>query len=98
MRNYYFFLTAYAAVAEGWDNVEGGVPAGIGEAKRPWIWIRGGGSGMQRYASHWTGDIEFSTNFWKGNIIGMQASGLAGFPYYNHDAGSIRLQRQQSRS
>jgi autotransporter-associated beta strand protein len=89
MKNYYFFLTAYAAVAEGWDNVEGGTTPGIGEAKRPWIWIRGGSPGMQRYASHWTGDIEFSTNFWKGNIISMQASGLAGFPYYNHDAGSF---------
>jgi autotransporter-associated beta strand protein len=89
MKNYYFFLNAYAAVAEGWDNVDGGTTPGIGEAKRPWVWIRGGTPGMQRYASHWTGDIEYSTNFWKGNIIGMQASGLAGFPYYNHDAGAF---------
>ena len=89
MKNYYFFLTAYAAVAEGWDNVENGLPAGIGEAKRPHVWIRGGGSGMQRYASHWTGDIDFTTNFYKAHIVGMQASGLAGFPYFNHDAGGF---------
>jgi alpha-D-xyloside xylohydrolase len=89
MKNYYFFLTAYAAVAEGWDDVEGGTTPGIGEAKRPHVWIRGGTAGMQRYASHWTGDIDFTERFYRGQIIGMQASGLAGFPYFNHDAGGF---------
>ena len=89
MKNYYFFLTAQAAVAEGWDNAEGGVTPGIGEAKRPWVWIRGGSPGMQRYATHWTGDIDFTEPFYHGSIVGMQASGLAGFPFYNHDAGGF---------
>jgi alpha-glucosidase (family GH31 glycosyl hydrolase) len=89
MRNYYFFQTAYAAVAEGWDNVEGGATPGIGEAKRPHVWIRGATSGMQRYATHWTGDIDFTEAFYRGNLVGMQASGLSGFPFYNHDAGGF---------
>ena len=89
MKNYYFFLTAQAAVAEGWDNAEGGATPGIGEAKRPWVWIRGGSPGMQRYATHWTGDIDFTEPFYHGSIVGMQASGLAGYPFYNHDAGGF---------
>jgi alpha-D-xyloside xylohydrolase len=89
MKNYYFFLTAQAAVAEGWDNAEGGTTPGIGEAKRPWVWIRGGGAGMQRYATHWTGDIDFTEAFYRGSLVGMQASGMAGFPFYNHDAGGF---------
>jgi alpha-glucosidase (family GH31 glycosyl hydrolase) len=89
MKNYYFFQTAYAAVAEGWDNVEGGATPGIGEAKRPHVWIRGATSGMQRYATHWTGDIDFTEDFYRGNLVGMQVSGLSGFPFYNHDAGGF---------
>lgn len=89
MQNYYFFLYASAVAGEGWDNAEKGATPGIGEAKRPHIWIRGGTAGMQRYASHWTGDIDFTQPFYRGHIIGMQASGLAGFPFFNHDAGGF---------
>ena len=96
MKNYYFFLTAQAAVAEGWDNAEGGATPGIGEAKRPWVWIRGGGPGMQRYATHWTGDIDFTEPFYHGSIVGMQASGLAGYPFYNHDAGGFGTNNSSS--
>lgn len=96
MKNYYFFLTAQAAVAEGWDNAEGGATPGIGEAKRPWVWIRGGSPGMQRYATHWTGDIDFTEPFYRGSIVGMQASGLAGYPFYNHDAGGFGTNNSSS--
>jgi alpha-D-xyloside xylohydrolase len=89
MQNYYFFLTADAVVGEGWDNAERGQTPGIGEAKRPHVWIRGGSSGMQRYATHWTGDIDYTAAFYHGHIIGLQASGLAGFPFFNHDAGGF---------
>lgn len=89
MKNYYFFLNAYAATAEGWDNVEGGITPGIGESRRPHVWIRGGTPGMQRYATHWTGDIDFTHPFYHGHIIGLQASGLAAFPFFNHDAGGF---------
>lgn len=44
---------------------------------------------MQRYASHWTGDIDFTNAFYRGHIIGLQASGLAAFPFFNHDAGGF---------
>ena len=89
MQNYYFFLTADAVVGEGWDNAERGSIPGIGEAKRPHVWIRGGSPGMQRYATHWTGDIDYTAAFYHGHIIGLQASGLAGFPFFNHDAGGF---------
>jgi alpha-D-xyloside xylohydrolase len=89
MQNHYFFLNAQAVVGEGWDNEEKGELPGIGEAKRPHVWIRGGSAGMQRYASTWTGDIDFTEDFYHGHIVGLQASGLAGFPYFNHDAGGF---------
>lgn len=78
--NYYFFLNAKAYGQQGWDRH-------IGEAKRPFIFIRGGTAGGQRYATHWTGDIHATYEEMALQTRGMLLSGLSGFPYFNHDAG-----------
>ena len=80
-RNTYYFLNA-KAVVQGWD-------AGIGEARRPYVWLRGGSAGGQRLAIHWTGDTYFDQRAYVGQIVSAQASGLAGYPYFNHDAGGF---------
>ena len=55
-RNYYHFLIAKAVVQEGWDHKSTDSVPGIGEAKRPFVWMRGMTAGGQRYAAYWTGD------------------------------------------
>jgi len=87
--NYYPFLIAKAVVQEGWDNENNNMPPGIGESKRPFVWMRSMMAGAQRYATHWTGDIYCTCQWMKNTIRGMQASGLSGFPYFNHDAGGF---------
>lgn len=88
--NYYQFLAAKAIVGEGWDNSNDNNPPGIGDTKRPYVWMRGGTAGGQRFATHWTGDIKCEYTWMRANIRGMLASGLSGFPYFNHDAGGFR--------
>jgi alpha-D-xyloside xylohydrolase len=87
--NYYPFLIAKAVVQEGWDNENDNRPPGIGPSKRPFVWMRSMMAGAQRYATHWTGDIYPTCQWMKNTIRGMQASGLSGFPYFNHDAGGF---------
>ncbi len=90
MKNYYYFLAAKAVVQEGWDNTNHNQPQGVSNpTRRPYVWVRGMTAGGQRYATHWTGDIHFSEASMQGQIIAMQASGLSGFPYFNHDAGGF---------
>lgn len=89
-KNYYTFLVAKAVVEDGWDNANKNLPPGIGEAKRPYMWERGNTAGGQRYSAHWTGDIKPDYEWMRKTIRGMQASGLSGFPYFNHDAGAYR--------
>jgi alpha-glucosidase (family GH31 glycosyl hydrolase) len=89
MKNYYYFLMAQAIVAGGWTNEAGVRTNYIGESKRPYVWIRGGTAGGQRYATHWTGDIHFTPYAYKSQIIALQASGLSGYPFFNHDAGGF---------
>jgi alpha-glucosidase len=88
MKNYYYFLIGKAVVEEGWFNQEHGKTQGIPN-KRPYVWIRGGSAGGQRFGTHWTGDIHFDNKSMEGQILAMQASGLAGYPYFNHDAGGF---------
>ena len=88
--NYYPFLIAKAIVGEGWDNENHNGPPGIGEKKRPYVWIRSACAGGQRYATYWTGDILCNCNWMRATIRAMQVSGLAGYPYFNHDAGGFR--------
>ncbi len=80
-RNTYYFLNAQAII-DGWDK-------GIGEAKRSYVWLRGGSAGGQRLAIHWTGDTKFDQRAYDGQILSLQASGVAGYPYFNHDAGGF---------
>jgi len=90
MENYYLFLVAKAIGQQGWDNKEAGTVPGIGEAKRPFIWIRGMTAGGQRYATHWTGDTYCKYKWMREQVRAMQSSGLSGFAYFNHDAGGFR--------
>ena len=89
MKNYYYFLVAKAIAQEGWINENESGGHSIGESKRPYIWLRGGTAGGQRYGTHWTGDIHFTQDALQGQIISMQASGLSGYPFFNHDAGGF---------
>jgi len=82
MRNYWFMLIGKGLAAEGWDK-------NIGEAKRPFIWVRGNTAGAQRYSTLWSGDIQPTYDEMKNQIRGMQAAGLSGFPFWGHDAGGF---------
>jgi len=77
--NYHLSLQK-ACVKEGWD-------VAIGEVKRPYFWSRGITAGAQRWGAHWTGDLAGNFSDMAGQVRSMQASGLSGFPYFNHDAG-----------
>lgn len=81
MRNYWFFLISKSLVQDGWDRSD--------IRKRPFVWVRGMGSGAQRYATLWSGDIKPSFEEMKLQIRGMQLAGLSGFPYWGHDAGGF---------
>jgi alpha-D-xyloside xylohydrolase len=81
MRNYWFFLIAKALVADGWD------PSDIDQ--RPFVWVRGMTAGAQRYATLWSGDIKPNAEDMAAQVRGMQLAGLAGFPYWGHDAGGF---------
>ncbi|MBQ4818514.1 TIM-barrel domain-containing protein [Aquimarina sp. MMG016] len=88
--NYYPYFISKAIVQEGWDNKNNTTTPGIGESKRPYVWVRSMSAGAQRYATHWIGDIKCDWDWMKSTIRSLQTSGLAGFPYFNHDAGGFR--------
>ena len=81
MRNYWFFLIAKALVADGWDRSD--------LINRPFVWVRGMTAGAQRYATLWSGDIKPNDEEMASQVRGMQLAGLAGFPYWGHDAGGF---------
>ena len=81
MRNYWFFLIAKALVADGWDKSD--------IEQRPFVWVRGMTAGAQRYATLWSGDIEPNDEDMATQVRAMQLAGLAGFPYWGHDAGGF---------
>jgi alpha-D-xyloside xylohydrolase len=82
MKNYWFFLIAKSLVQEGWDRF-------LAPGKRPFVWVRGMTAGGQRYATLWSGDIRPSYDEMKSQVRGMQLAGLAGFPFWGHDAGGF---------
>ncbi|MEL6950247.1 MAG: TIM-barrel domain-containing protein [Pseudomonadota bacterium] len=81
MRNYWFFLIAKALVADGWDE--------SGMDRRPFVWVRGMTAGAQRYATLWSGDIKPNDADMAAQVRAMQLAGLAGFPFWGHDAGGF---------
>ncbi|MEO0367046.1 MAG: TIM-barrel domain-containing protein [Pseudomonadota bacterium] len=81
MRNYWFFLIAKALVEEGWDRTP--------IINRPFVWVRGMTAGAQRYATLWSGDIKPNEDDMGSQIRAMQLAGLAGFPFWGHDAGGF---------
>jgi alpha-D-xyloside xylohydrolase len=80
VRNNYTFLLQ-KAVGEGWNRA---LPS-----RRPWTFSRGATAGMQRFGHFWSGDIESTYAEMAAQIRGIQAAGLGGFPFANHDAGGF---------
>lgn len=89
-KNLYQYYVGLAVAGEGWDNINNNQPPGLIHQQRPYIWVRGGSAGGQRYATHWTGDLECDYTWMKNTVRAMQVSGLCGYPYFNHDAGGFR--------
>ncbi len=85
----YHYMTMRACVKEGWD------PAMKG-SKRPYFWIRGITAGAQRYGIYWTGDLAGNWEDMAYQVRAMQAAGLSGFPFFNHDAGGHHNQTANS--
>jgi alpha-D-xyloside xylohydrolase len=81
LRNEYSLLLQQA-VAQGWDRQ-------IGARRRPWTFSRSATAGMQRYGHFWSGDIDSTYPEMAAQVRGIQAIGLAGFPFPNHDAGGF---------
>lgn len=81
MRNYWFFLIAKALIADGWDKSD--------IRRRPFVWVRGMTAGAQRYATLWSGDIKPNDEDMAAQVRAMQLAGLAGFPFWGHDAGGF---------
>ncbi len=81
MRNYWFFLIAKALVADGWDKSD--------IENRPFVWVRGMTAGAQRYATLWSGDTKPNDDDMAAQVRAMQLAGLAGFPFWGHDAGGF---------
>ncbi len=82
LKNLYAFAAAEALVSR-WD-------AGVGDAKRPTFWFRASASGMQRYATAWSGDTDGSEADQSAQLTAMLAAGISGFPFFNHDAGGYQ--------
>lgn len=96
-QNYYYFLIGKAIVQDGWMK---DMKIKQGKQKkpdtlRPYVWIRGGSAGSQRFGTNWTGDIFHDTQTFQDHVIGVQSSGLAAFPYFNHDAGGFVIQNDK---
>jgi alpha-glucosidase (family GH31 glycosyl hydrolase) len=81
LRNEYSLLLQQA-VGEGWDRQ-------IGARRRPWTFSRSATAGMQRYGHFWSGDIDSTYSEMAAQVRGIQAIGLGGFPFANHDAGGF---------
>ncbi len=81
-----WFLTIAKVLGDGWAT-------DIGESKRPFIWIRGGTSGAQRYATMWSGDIDSNYDEMRRQIRGLIAAGLSGYPFWGHDGGGFHTNR-----
>jgi len=82
VKNYYTLLIGKTFVDEGWDKI-------IGEKQRPYVWVRSGFAGTQRQMIHWTGDIHSTHEAFEQQVVNLQASGISGFAYFNHDAGGF---------
>ncbi len=88
-RNGYYLQLARAVTEEGWLAHMRGQRDGHSFVPRPYVWIRGGSAGGQRLGLHWTGDLLQDQDSLRGQVLAMQQSGLAGYPYFNHDAGGF---------
>ena len=82
-KNYYPYWIAQTFVKDGWDKT-------IGKKQRPFIWNRCVTPGTQRYTVHWSGDIDPRLDVLEQQVVNLQASGIAGFAYFNHDAGGFK--------
>jgi alpha-glucosidase (family GH31 glycosyl hydrolase) len=81
VKNGWFGLIA-RTIGTGWER-------DVGDGRRPFVWVRGASAGGQRWATLWSGDIAPTFAEMQLQIRGMQAAGLAGFPFWGHDAGGF---------
>ncbi len=88
-RNVYYLQVAQAVVERGWLPHMRLQRDGRTYVPRPYVWLRGGSAGGQRLGLHWTGDLLQDQDSMHGQLLAMQQSGLAGYPYFNHDAGGF---------
>lgn len=82
MKNYWFYLIAKTLGQQGWDK-------DVAPVKRPYIWIRGGSAGGQRYATLWSGDIYCKYDWMETQVRALQSAGLSGYSFWGHDAGGF---------
>ena len=57
--------------------------------KRPWLLTRSGWVGVQRYAWHWTGDVETSWQALRLTLTGLLNLGMSGIPFSGSDIGGF---------
>jgi alpha-glucosidase len=57
--------------------------------RRPWIVSRSGWAGIQRYAWHWTGDIESTWRSLRMTVAMILNLGLSGVPFVGPDIGGF---------
>lgn len=86
-----YYLHLSEAIIDGWfATMLASETEGLADRRlRPFVWGRGGSAGGQRLATHWTGDIYHDSAAMEEQVIALQASGLAAYPYFNHDAGGF---------
>lgn len=57
--------------------------------KRPFLLIRGGFCGQQKFAANWSGDIGRDWNWYSSQVYQAMSAGICGFPLWSHDLGGF---------
>lgn len=68
----------------GWESLKAFDPG-----RRPWLLSRSGWAGSQRYAWHWTADVESTWEALRLSLPMLLNLGLSGFPYSGTDIGGF---------
>ena len=59
------------------------------QVQRPWLLSRSGWAGLQRYAWHWTGDVDSTWDALKATVGALQGLSLSGIYYSGSDVGGF---------
>lgn len=57
--------------------------------KRPFLIVRGGFCGQQKFALNWSGDISRDWDWYSSQIYQAMSAGICGFPLWSHDLGGF---------